>query len=147
MLFPWNIRNGNGMNKGIAENIPALDYPADRIKRLYDINVHGSYFCAREAAKRMIDTGTKGSITLVASMSGKIVNVPQPQAPYNASKAGPYIIPIFLFLSPVFARPPVGRKQYIETCTLIYFLFVICSCETYGGIPCGGMGTTRNTCE
>lgn len=30
---------------------------------------------------------TGGSIILVASMSGSIVNIPQPQAPYNASKA------------------------------------------------------------
>jgi NAD(P)-dependent dehydrogenase (short-subunit alcohol dehydrogenase family) len=28
-----------------------------------------------------------GSIVMIGSMSGSIVNVPQPQAPYNAAKA------------------------------------------------------------
>ncbi|TDL24944.1 NAD-binding protein [Rickenella mellea] len=61
-------------------------YPADKMKRLYDINVHGTMFTAREAAKNMIPAG-KGSIVLIASMSGSIVNTPQVQTPYNASKA------------------------------------------------------------
>ncbi|KDQ61131.1 hypothetical protein JAAARDRAFT_32136 [Jaapia argillacea MUCL 33604] len=71
---------------GIVENYSAFDYPFDRIKRLYDINVHGAFFTAREAARNMIPHGG-GSITLVASMSANIVNIPQPQTPYNASKA------------------------------------------------------------
>ena len=36
----------------------------------------------------MIESGTKGSIINMASMSGTIVNIPQWQASYNASKAG-----------------------------------------------------------
>jgi len=71
---------------GIVENYSAFDYPIDRIKRLYDINVHGSFFTAREAARHMIPQGG-GSIVLVASMSANIINIPQPQTPYNASKA------------------------------------------------------------
>jgi NAD(P)-dependent dehydrogenase (short-subunit alcohol dehydrogenase family) len=35
----------------------------------------------------MIDTKTEGAITMFASMSAGVVNVPQAQAPYNASKA------------------------------------------------------------
>ncbi|QRV73136.1 Enoyl-(Acyl carrier protein) reductase [Ceratobasidium sp. AG-Ba] len=72
---------------GIVENYSAFDYPTARIRLLYDINVHGAFFCAREAARHMIDKGTKGSIVLVSSMSANIVNVPQPQTPYNSSKA------------------------------------------------------------
>ncbi|KAI0822722.1 NAD-P-binding protein [Trametes gibbosa] len=71
---------------GIVENYSAFDYPFDRIKRLYDINVHGAFFTAREAARNMIPQGG-GSITLVGSMSANIVNIPQPQTPYNAAKA------------------------------------------------------------
>ncbi|KAF8735826.1 hypothetical protein AX14_001402 [Amanita brunnescens Koide BX004] len=71
---------------GIVENITALEYPDDRMKRLYDINVHGAFYTAREAAKVMIPKGN-GSIILVSSMSATIVNLPQPQTPYNASKA------------------------------------------------------------
>lgn len=71
---------------GIVENFAALDYPADRMKRLYDINVHGAFYTAREAARLMIPRGS-GSIILIASMSASIVNIPQFQMPYNASKA------------------------------------------------------------
>ncbi|KAJ1309169.1 hypothetical protein OPQ81_004840 [Rhizoctonia solani] len=72
---------------GIVENYSAFDYPTARIRLLYDVNVHGAFFCAREAAKHMIEKGVKGSIILVSSMSANIVNVPQPQTPYNSSKA------------------------------------------------------------
>lgn len=72
---------------GIVENYPATEYPTHKMKKLYDINISGSYFVAREAAKRMIADKVKGSIVLVASMSGSVTNIPQPQAPYNLSKA------------------------------------------------------------
>jgi len=71
---------------GIVENYSALDYPADRARLLYDVNVHGVFFTAREAARRMIPQKS-GSIVLIASMSANIVNIPQFQTPYNASKA------------------------------------------------------------
>jgi len=71
---------------GIVETYTALDYPYERIKRLYDINVHGAFFCAREAARNMLER-KDGSIVLVGSMSANIVNIPQTQTPYNASKA------------------------------------------------------------
>lgn len=53
-----------------------------------DINLTGEYIVCKEAAKVMIEHGTKGSIINIASMSGHIVNIPQMQAAYNASKAG-----------------------------------------------------------
>ena len=46
-------------------------YPFDRIKHLYDINVHGAFFTAREAAQNMIPQGG-GSIVLVVSMSANV---------------------------------------------------------------------------
>lgn len=54
---------------------PFPSYPFDRIKRLYDINVHGAFFTAREAARNMIPQGG-GSITLVGSMSANVSNYP-----------------------------------------------------------------------
>ncbi|TFK76367.1 NAD(P)-binding protein [Pluteus cervinus] len=71
---------------GIVHNYPALDYPVDKMKQLYDVNVHGVYFTAREAARHMIPQGG-GSIVMIASMSANIVNYPQHQTPYNSSKA------------------------------------------------------------
>lgn len=41
------------------------------MKRLYDINVHGAFYTAREAAKVMIPKGN-GSIILVSSMSATV---------------------------------------------------------------------------
>ncbi|PAV20397.1 d-arabinitol dehydrogenase [Pyrrhoderma noxium] len=71
---------------GIVENYAALDYPDKRARLLFDVNYHGAFYTAREAAKYMIPQGG-GSILLISSMSADVVNVPQPQAPYNASKA------------------------------------------------------------
>ena len=34
-----------------------------------------------------MERNSPGSIVMIGSMSGSIVNVPQPQAPYNAAKA------------------------------------------------------------
>jgi D-arabinitol 2-dehydrogenase len=69
---------------GIVENFVAHEYPTDKVKKLMDVNVMGSWYCALEAAKRMPEGG---SIVLVGSMSGSVVNVPQPQTPYNFSSA------------------------------------------------------------
>jgi NAD(P)-dependent dehydrogenase (short-subunit alcohol dehydrogenase family) len=43
------------------------------MKQLYDINVHGSFYTAREAAKHMIPQ-RGGSIVLIASMSATVGN-------------------------------------------------------------------------
>lgn len=51
----------------------------------FAINVEGSFYCAREAAKDMMSRNAGGSIVMIGSMSGAAVNIPQPQSPYNAS--------------------------------------------------------------
>ncbi|KAL1918126.1 uncharacterized protein VTP21DRAFT_3392 [Calcarisporiella thermophila] len=72
---------------GIVDNIPAREYPSNRFRRVMDINVNGTFFCAQAAANQMLTSGKPGSIIFVGSMSGQVVNRPQPQAAYNASKA------------------------------------------------------------
>ncbi|KAH8922251.1 NAD(P)-binding protein [Atractiella rhizophila] len=72
---------------GVADNISAEDYPADRFKRVIDINLNGTFFCAQACAKHMIPSGRGGAMIFIGSMSGRIVNYPQPQCAYNASKA------------------------------------------------------------
>lgn len=62
---------------GIVHNYPALDYPTEKMRQLNGINLDGAFFCAREAARHMIAQDRPGSIVLVGSMSGSIVNVPQ----------------------------------------------------------------------
>lgn len=74
---------------GIADsNIPAETYDPAMFRRLIDINLTGSFLMAQAVGRSMIAAGKPGSIVLVASMSGSVVNYPQEQSCYNASKAG-----------------------------------------------------------
>lgn len=72
---------------GFTENFDAIAYPFDRVKRLWGVNVDGTYLFATGVARHLLSRGAKGSMVLIGSMSGAVVNVPQPQAPYNAAKA------------------------------------------------------------
>lgn len=72
---------------GFTENFDAINYPYDRIKKLWGVNVDGTYLFAIGVAKHLMARKAKGSMVMIGSMSGSIVNVPQPQAPYNAAKA------------------------------------------------------------
>ncbi|KAF3396255.1 D-arabinitol 2-dehydrogenase [ribulose-forming] [Penicillium rolfsii] len=72
---------------GFTENFDAISYPFDRMKKLWGVNVDGTYLFATAVAKHLMERNAPGSIVMIGSMSGSIVNVPQPQAPYNAAKA------------------------------------------------------------
>src|ERR1700761_1827736 len=72
---------------GFTENFAATEYPYDRLKKLWGVNVDGTYLFATAVAKHLMERKAPGSMIFIGSMSGAIVNVPQPQAPYNASKA------------------------------------------------------------
>lgn len=73
---------------GVADLVHAEDYPAEKFRRVVDINLNGSFLVAQAIAKQLIAQGSGGSMIFIASMSGSIVNWPQPQSAYNASKAG-----------------------------------------------------------
>lgn len=74
-------------NAGICINTPAEEMTFEQWKKVIDINLNGVFLTATAAGKYMLAHGG-GSIINTASMSGHIVNVPQPQCAYNASKAG-----------------------------------------------------------
>lgn len=74
-------------NAGICINEPAEDMSYEHWKKVIDVNLTGIFLTARAAGRVMLKNGG-GSIINTASMSGHIVNVPQPQCSYNASKAG-----------------------------------------------------------
>jgi sorbose reductase len=74
-------------NAGITGGAPAEDYPYDDFKTMINVNLNGTFLFARTAGKYMIENGVKGKMLFVSSMSGSIVNRPQKQAAYNASKA------------------------------------------------------------
>ena len=74
-------------NAGIAHNIAAEDASDEDWLNVMNVNLNGVFWCCRAAGKGMLERG-QGSVVNIASMSGVIVNKPQPQAAYNASKAG-----------------------------------------------------------
>jgi NAD(P)-dependent dehydrogenase (short-subunit alcohol dehydrogenase family) len=59
----------------------------DEWLRLMSINLNGVFWCSRCSGRHMVERGS-GVIVNIASMSGPVVNWPQPQAAYNVSKAG-----------------------------------------------------------
>jgi len=74
-------------NAGIARSETAAEDVADEHwLNVLDVNLNGSFWCARAVGRHMLARG-QGSIVNVGSMSGIIVNRPQPQSYYNASKA------------------------------------------------------------
>ncbi|AEF86922.1 sorbose reductase SOU1 (Sorbitol utilization proteinSOU1) [Treponema primitia ZAS-2] len=75
-------------NAGICIHKDTLEASIAEWREVLDINLTGEYIVARAVGRIMIERGIKGSIINMASMSGSIVNVPQWQASYNASKAG-----------------------------------------------------------
>jgi len=74
-------------NAGIARSeTPAESVADEHWLNVLDVNLNGSFWCARAFGRHMLDAGA-GAIVNVGSMSGIIVNRPQPQSYYNASKA------------------------------------------------------------
>ena len=65
-----------------AENVPYEDW-----LRVINVNLNG-VFLMSQAVGRVMISQEHGAIINIASMSGLIVNTPQNQASYNASKAG-----------------------------------------------------------
>ena len=75
-------------NAGICIHKPTLEASVEEWRQVLDVNLNGVYYVCRAAGRIMIEHGIHGSIVNNASMSGSIVNVPQWQCSYNASKAG-----------------------------------------------------------
>jgi NAD(P)-dependent dehydrogenase (short-subunit alcohol dehydrogenase family) len=73
---------------GIVENdVPAEEMSVEQFDAVMAVNLRGVFLSCRAFGRRLLDSGG-GSIVNVASMSGNcIVNFPQHQCAYNASKA------------------------------------------------------------
>ena len=74
-------------NAGIASNTPAEDVSDEEWDRVIGINLTGVFKTCRAFGRKMLEAG-RGSIVNIGSMSADIINTPQPQCHYNASKAG-----------------------------------------------------------
>jgi NAD(P)-dependent dehydrogenase (short-subunit alcohol dehydrogenase family) len=74
-------------NAGVARSdVRAEDTTDDHWRFHMDVNLDGVFWCCRAFGREMLKQGS-GSIVNIGSMSGFIVNKPQPQSFYNASKA------------------------------------------------------------
>ena len=73
-------------NAGLCFHRPALEVPAEEWRAVWDVNVDGLWHCSRIVGAQMVERGT-GAIVNIGSMSAEIVNRPQWQPAYNASKA------------------------------------------------------------
>src|SRR5215211_3982038 len=73
-------------NSGVCFHRPALEVPEDEWRAVWDVNVDGVWRCSRIVGAQMVERGT-GAIVNIGSISAQIVNRPQWQPAYNASKA------------------------------------------------------------
>ena len=73
-------------NAGVCYHRPALEVPDHEWRSVWDVNVDGVWHCCRAVGAQMVERGS-GTIINVGSISAEIVNRPQWQPAYNASKA------------------------------------------------------------
>lgn len=76
-------------NAGVAWTTGSImdeESTEEEYRKVMSCNVDGVYYCAKNVGK-IFKKNKKGSFIITASMSAHIVNYPQIQSPYNASKA------------------------------------------------------------
>lgn len=83
----WGTLTIGVNNAGIGQWVPAEEITPEVWSKVIRLNLDAVLYCAQAEAEVMKKEGY-GKIINTASMSGHIVNTPQPQTPYNVSKAG-----------------------------------------------------------
>jgi NAD(P)-dependent dehydrogenase (short-subunit alcohol dehydrogenase family) len=73
---------------GITVWEDSIDVTKESWQRVIEINLTGTFLCCQALARACSAAGTGGVIVNVSSMSAHVVNLPQHQASYHASKAG-----------------------------------------------------------
>ncbi|HEX2724570.1 MAG TPA: SDR family oxidoreductase [Beijerinckiaceae bacterium] len=80
--------DGVVLNAGVvAPPSRLIDMSAERMRRIFDVNVLGSYLCARESARRMARSrgGRGGAIVLVSSIAARL-GAPSEYVDYAGAK-------------------------------------------------------------
>ncbi|KAL4866024.1 hypothetical protein BDV12DRAFT_210750 [Aspergillus spectabilis] len=75
------------VNSGVAASVAAEEYTSKQWREIMDVNLDGAFYTAQAAGNVFKEQGF-GNVIFTASVSAGLVNVPQKQAAYNASKAG-----------------------------------------------------------
>jgi NAD(P)-dependent dehydrogenase (short-subunit alcohol dehydrogenase family) len=106
-------------NAGIVAPTSTLaDMSADRLKRMFDVNVYGAFLCAREAARRMSkDRGGEGGVIVNVSSAASRLGSPGEYIDYAASKGAIDTMTIGLAkeLGPQGVRVNAVRPGLIDT--------------------------------
>jgi NAD(P)-dependent dehydrogenase (short-subunit alcohol dehydrogenase family) len=72
---------------GVQKICPAIEYSPEDVKHMMDINYTGVFMTATAVARQMMRFKCRGSICLIASMSGNVANKGLITPVYNSSKA------------------------------------------------------------
>ena len=73
-------------NAGVCYHPDSFSVTDEEWESVFDLNVRALWKCSLAAGRHMVEQGS-GAIVNIGSISGMIVNRPQAQAAYNASKA------------------------------------------------------------
>jgi NAD(P)-dependent dehydrogenase (short-subunit alcohol dehydrogenase family) len=107
------------VNAGVvAPPLPLADMTAERMRRVFDVNVFGAYLCAREAVRRLSPSrgGAGGAIVLVSSMAARL-GAPGEYVDYAGSKGAidTLVVGLAKELAPEGVRVNGVRPGLIET--------------------------------
>jgi NAD(P)-dependent dehydrogenase (short-subunit alcohol dehydrogenase family) len=72
-------------NAGLGARVPTVDLPTERWRQVLAVNVDGSFFCAREAGRHMLEAG-RGAVVNIASIMGLVGGAHYPNLAYHTAK-------------------------------------------------------------
>ncbi|RDW66642.1 hypothetical protein BP5796_09391 [Coleophoma crateriformis] len=103
------------VNAGVCSNIKNLEYTEESWHHINSVNYDGAMWTAQAAGKIFKAQG-RGNLVITASVSSVLVNYPQEQAAYNASKAAVAHLGKCLAMEwAAFARVNMVSPGYIAT--------------------------------
>jgi NAD(P)-dependent dehydrogenase (short-subunit alcohol dehydrogenase family) len=122
-------------NAGISIRAPFLEIEAADWQRVLDVNLTGVFYCAQQAARRMVGSG--GGVILMTASTNGLTGHPF-YADYNASKAGVILLAKTMALElaptvrvnavcPGYVLTPMQRAEYSDAMLA----------EVNAGIPLG----------
>jgi NAD(P)-dependent dehydrogenase (short-subunit alcohol dehydrogenase family) len=120
------------------------ELPFEEWRQVLEVNLTGTFLALQSAARRMLDTGRRGSMITIASIAAKVPEAGTPS--YGVSKAGVWMLTkqAARALAPAGIRVNAIGPGFIET-NMTRILHEIPEAEEriMANIPMGRMGTPR----